>query len=66
MFPLANLNRALAAAALAVLVAGPASAAEGMWTSDNFPTAKMKADLGIDIDSAWLGRVQAAAVRIPG
>src|SRR5436190_6938256 len=66
MLMLARLHRALMASALAVLVAGPASAAEGMWTFDNFPTAKVKSELGVDIDQAWLDRVQAAAVRIPG
>ena len=66
MLVLARLNRVLVAAALAALVAGPASAAEGMWTFDNFPTAKVKAEIGVSIDKAWLDRVQAAAARIPG
>src|SRR4051812_29136809 len=60
MTPLPTLRLGLLAAALAALVAGPASAAEGMWTLDNFPAAKAKAELGVDIDAAWLGRVQAA------
>ena len=55
----------LSAAALA-LVAAPASADEGMWTFDNFPAAKMRADYGWAPDQAWLNRVQNAAVRLTG
>lgn len=55
----------LSAAALAV-AAAPAAADEGMWTFDNFPAAKMKADYGWAPDQAWLNRVQNAAVRLTG
>ena len=55
----------LSAAALA-FAAAPASADEGMWTFDNFPAAKMKADYGWAPDQAWLNRVQNAAVRLTG
>ncbi len=55
----------LSAAALA-FAAAPASADEGMWTFDNFPAAKMKADYGWAPDQAWLDRVQNAAVRLTG
>ncbi len=58
---------------LAGVVAGAASfsaasafADEGMWTFDNFPSAKVKAAYGVTIDKAWLDRVQASAVRLAG
>ncbi len=56
----------LAAASALTLPATAASADEGMWTFDAFPTAKMKADYGWAPDQAWLDRVQAAAVRLTG
>ncbi len=56
----------LSAAALAFAAAAPASADEGMWTFDNFPAAKMRADYGWAPDQAWLDRVQNAAVRLTG
>lgn len=59
-----SLSVFLGAALFAASAAAPASAAEGMWTFDNFPAAKVKAELGVDIDKAWLDRVQAAAVRL--
>ncbi|HEX5183332.1 MAG TPA: S46 family peptidase [Allosphingosinicella sp.] len=42
----------------------PARADEGMWTFDNFPSAKVKAAYGVDIDRAWLDHVRMAAVRL--
>lgn len=42
----------------------PAWADEGMWTFDNFPSARVKAAYGVDIDQAWLNHVQQAAVRL--
>ncbi len=42
----------------------PASADEGMWTFDNFPTAKVNAAYGLKLDQKWLNRVQAASVRL--
>ncbi|GGD99121.1 dipeptidyl-peptidase [Tsuneonella deserti] len=52
--------------AVLALAAAPAAADEGMWTFDNFPAAKMKADYGWAPDQAWLNRVQNAAVRLTG
>jgi hypothetical protein len=58
-------------AALAVLTclafaSTPARGAEGMWTFDNFPAARMRAEMGWAPDQAWLDRVMAATARIPG
>ncbi len=44
--------------------AAPALADEGMWTFDNFPTAKMQAKYGWAPDAAWLHRVQLASIRL--
>jgi len=54
------------AAALTALaaIASSAHADEGLWTFDNFPAAKAKAALGVDITPAWLARVQAASARL--
>lgn len=40
---------------LTALLAGTplAWSAEGMWTLDNPPLAKLKAELGVDLDPAW-------------
>ena len=38
----------------------PASAEEGMWTFDNFPAAKMRAEYGWAPDQKWLDRVRNA------
>jgi hypothetical protein len=57
---------AAAAAFLSMAIVSPASADEGMWTFDAFPAARVKADHGVTVDQAWLDRVQAASVRIPG
>ncbi|MEO6360698.1 MAG: S46 family peptidase [Sphingomicrobium sp.] len=43
-----------------------ASADEGMWTFDAFPTAKMRATYGWAPDQAWLDKVRGAAVRLTG
>jgi hypothetical protein len=58
-----NLSRA------ALLLAGvsfafPALADEGMWTYDNFPTAKMKAKYGWAPDAAWLKHAQLSSIRL--
>src|SRR5277367_6814063 len=50
----------IAAAALAA----PALAGEGMWTYDNFPTAKMKAKYGWAPDAAWLEHARLASIRL--
>ncbi len=47
-------------------LSAPAFADEGMWTFDNFPAARMKADHGWAPDQAWLDRTRAAAVRLTG
>jgi V8-like Glu-specific endopeptidase len=49
---------------IAAAVAAPALADEGMWTFDNFPTAKMQAKYGWAPDAAWLQRVQLASIRL--
>ena len=58
-----GLAAALAVASLAVL---PASAEEGMWTFDHFPTARMQAEMGWAPDQAWLDKVMAGTARLPG
>ncbi len=58
-----KINHAIAAIALA---AGPAAAEEGMWTFDNFPSARMQTELGWAPDQAWLDRVMASTARLPG
>jgi hypothetical protein len=50
----------------ALLTATATRADEGMWTYDNFPTAKVKAQYGVNIDGAWLDRVREASVRLSG
>ena len=47
-----------------VLCASPAFADEGMWTFDNFPSAKVRARYGVDITQAWLDHVRNNAVRL--
>jgi hypothetical protein len=46
------------------LLPAAAFADEGMWTFDNFPAASVKTKYGVNIDKAWLDRVQGAAVRL--
>jgi hypothetical protein len=57
-----------AAAALGVLAfaSTPAAGNEGMWTFDNFPTARMRQEMGWAPDQAWLDRVMAGSARLPG
>lgn len=61
-----NLRAAAAALGLLALLATPASSEEGMWTFDNFPTARMQSEMGWAPDQAWLQRVMAGTARIPG
>ncbi|MBE7218259.1 MAG: S46 family peptidase [Caulobacteraceae bacterium] len=35
-----------------------------MWTFDNFPSARVKAEYGVTIDKPWLDHVMGAAVRL--
>jgi hypothetical protein len=53
-----------ACAAATFCAATAASADEGMWTFDNFPSAKVKAKYGVDIDQGWLDTVRQASVRL--
>jgi hypothetical protein len=59
---------ALAAALLAGagLITSRALADEGMWTFDNFPSAKVKELYGWAPDQKWLDRVRKASVRLEG
>ncbi|MFM7627627.1 MAG: S46 family peptidase, partial [Gammaproteobacteria bacterium] len=49
-----------------LLLTTAAHADEGMWTYDNFPSATVKQQYGVDIDAAWLDRVREASVRLSG
>jgi hypothetical protein len=49
---------------LTVAVAGDALADEGMWTFDNFPTAKMQAKYGWAPDAAWLAHARLSSIRL--
>jgi len=61
------LNRIAAATLGSLLVTtSVASANEGMWTFDNFPSAKVKADYGFLPTKPFLDHVQHAALRIAG
>jgi hypothetical protein len=64
--PRAALLSTAVALTAALLTATAAHADEGMWTYDNFPTAKVKAQYGVNIDGAWLDRVREASVRLSG
>jgi hypothetical protein len=57
---------ALVALPLLALSSAPALSDEGMWTFDNFPSARMRADFGWAPDQAWLDRVMAGTARMPG
>ena len=58
--------KVLAAVAAIAAAATPAFAAEGMWTFDAFPTARVNQALGTKIDQKWLDHLMSSAVRIPG
>lgn len=59
--------RALAAALTCFAVAStPAAGDEGMWTFDNFPSARMREEMGWAPDQAWLDRVMVGTARLPG
>lgn len=48
---------------LALLIAVPAIADEGMWTFDNFPRATVKQKYNVDISKEWLTRIQRSITR---
>jgi len=50
----------------ALLGALPALADEGMWTYNNFPSAKVKAKYGFEPSQQWLDNVRLASARIAG
>ena len=50
---------------LALLLAAPTvRAEEGMWTFDNFPSARVKEKFGFSPDQAWLDHVRLSSVRL--
>lgn len=57
---------ALAALVFASSSGGAASADEGMWTFDNFPSAKVAQAYGFRPSSAFLGHLQRSSLRIAG
>jgi hypothetical protein len=54
--------------ALAAYAAGSSVtlADEGMWTFDNFPSARVAEQYGVKIDQAWLDRVRLGTARLEG
>jgi hypothetical protein len=48
----------------AASITAPALADEGMWTYDNFPTAKMRAKYGWAPDAAWLEHARLGSIRL--
>jgi hypothetical protein len=50
--------------ALATVTGGLAQAEEGMWTFNNFPTAKVKAAYGFEPSQAWLDNVRLSSARL--
>ncbi len=62
-----NLRAAAAVVGILGLAAAPsAQAEEGMWTFDNFPADRMRAEMGWAPDQAWLDRVMVGTARLPG
>ncbi|MQR02407.1 S46 family peptidase [Glaciimonas soli] len=51
---------------VALLVPAMSMAAEGMWTLDNLPKAKMQAEYGFTPSEAWIKRAMLGSVRIAG
>jgi len=48
-----------------VFAAPAARGAEGMWTFDNFPSARMQSEMHWAPDQAWLDRVKVGVARLP-
>ena len=59
------MNR-LATFLLAAALPLAAHADEGMWTFDNFPSAKVAKKYGFSPDAKWLGEAQLSSVRLAG
>jgi len=55
-----------APALLAVLMALPAGADEGMWTFNHFPSDRVETTYGYRLDQAALDRLRLSTLRIPG
>ncbi|MFP2908688.1 S46 family peptidase [Pyxidicoccus sp. 3LFB2] len=49
-----------------LLGAAPALADEGMWTYNNFPSAKVKEKYGFEPTQQWLDKVRLASARLAG
>lgn len=60
------MKRTLSALLLALSLAAPALADEGMWTFDHFPAAKVGAAYGFTPDRAFLDHIRSSSVRIAG
>ncbi|HZJ56096.1 MAG TPA: S46 family peptidase [Myxococcaceae bacterium] len=59
------MTRFLPSTLLLLLVAAPAlRAEEGMWTFDNFPSARVQKTYGFTPDKAWLDHVRLSSVRL--
>lgn len=56
----------LIAASIALAIASPSFAAEGMWTLDNLPAAQMQAEFGFTPTEAWVQKVMRSSVRLAG
>jgi len=54
------------AIALAVCVASGATADEGMWTYNNFPSQKVKEQYGFEPTKDWLDHVRLSSARLAG
>lgn len=61
-----GLRAAGVALGLLAFTSSSALGEEGMWTFDNFPADRMRAEMGWAPDQAWLTRVMAGTARLPG
>jgi hypothetical protein len=57
-------HRHLLVVALLILSISPARADEGMWTFNNFPSAKVQQAYGFAPDQAWLDHVRLSSIRL--
>jgi len=55
---------ALGAGAIALALADPASAEEGMWTFDAAPLTRVEQSVGVKLDRAWMDHLRLASVRL--